>query len=116
MGHFAPVFEISETAGNASDMLVRDSKLGEELARSLGSHTLVLMRGHGSTVVGQTVGEAVFTAVYAEINARLQTSASPLGDIRSLTKGEVTAATEANASQIDRTWDLWLRDTAPDLD
>jgi HCOMODA/2-hydroxy-3-carboxy-muconic semialdehyde decarboxylase len=36
------------------------------------------MRGHGMTVVGENIPEAVFRAVYAQMNARLQTFASQL--------------------------------------
>ncbi len=45
----APVFEIRDTAGPASDMLVKTPELGRALAQSLGAHSIVLMRGHGST-------------------------------------------------------------------
>src|SRR5271170_5505840 len=58
----APVFEIRATAGPGSDMLIRDRRLGEALARSLGAHAAVLMRGHGSTVVGTSLRQAVFRA------------------------------------------------------
>jgi HCOMODA/2-hydroxy-3-carboxy-muconic semialdehyde decarboxylase len=115
MGDVVPVFEIREAAGDASDMLVRDSRLGAELARSLGTHSVVLMRGHGSTVVGRTLREAVFTAVYAEMNARLQTTASRMGEINFLSKGEISAAGQIHPSQIDRAWALWLKDAAPEL-
>jgi ribulose-5-phosphate 4-epimerase/fuculose-1-phosphate aldolase len=115
MGDVVPVFEIREAAGDASDMLVRDSHLGAELARSLATNTVVLMRGHGSTVVGRTVREAVFTTVYAEMNARLQTTASQMGEIRFLSKGEISAAGQVHPSQIDRAWALWLKDAAPEL-
>jgi HCOMODA/2-hydroxy-3-carboxy-muconic semialdehyde decarboxylase len=115
MGDFVPIFEIRDAAGDASDMLVRDSRLGAHLARSLGPHRVVLMRGHGSTVVGRTVREAVFTAVYAEMNARLQITATQMGEIRFLSKGEIRAAGQVHPSQIDRAWSLWLKDAAPEL-
>src|SRR5437016_11220789 len=52
----APVFEIRrERAEN--DLLIRDRSLGESLAKSLGSCTCVLMRGHGMTVVGASLPE-----------------------------------------------------------
>ena len=115
MGAVVPIFEISDVAGDGSDMLIRDSRLGAQLARALGPHTVVLMRGHGSTVVGRTLREAVFTAVYAELNARLQTAASQLGEIRFLSRGEISAAGTVHPSQIDRAWDMWLKDAAPEL-
>jgi HCOMODA/2-hydroxy-3-carboxy-muconic semialdehyde decarboxylase len=115
IGEVVPLFEIRNAAGDASDMLVRDSRLGAELARSLGPHSVVLMRGHGATAVGRTLREAVFTAVYAEMNARLQTTASQMGEIRFLSTGEIRAAGKIHPSQIDRAWSLWLKDAAPEL-
>ena len=55
IGEGAPVFEIRNTAGANSDMLVRTPELGAALAKSLGSRNIVLMRGHGSTVVGLAI-------------------------------------------------------------
>src|SRR5882762_10338436 len=52
IGDGAPVFEIRDTAGPNNDMLVRSPELGAALAKSLGGNNIVLMRGHGSTVVG----------------------------------------------------------------
>src|SRR6185436_8583644 len=72
LGAATPVFEIRDTAGPASDMLIRNRELGVALANSLGAHAAVLMRGHGSTVVGNGVRQAVFRAVYTEVKARLQ--------------------------------------------
>src|SRR6266568_642351 len=70
IGEGAPVFEIRNTAGLNSDMLVRTTELGAALAKSLGSRNIVLMRGHGSTVIGFNLRQAVYRAVYAEVNAR----------------------------------------------
>jgi HCOMODA/2-hydroxy-3-carboxy-muconic semialdehyde decarboxylase len=47
-------FEIRDAGGN-TDMLVRNSKLGVALAQSLGDGSVVLMRGHGCTVVGTSL-------------------------------------------------------------
>ena len=54
LGAGSPTFDIREVAGD-TDMLVRDPPLGEALASALGEHSVVLMRGHGSTVVGANV-------------------------------------------------------------
>ena len=109
IGPEVPVFEIRDCCGDASDMLVRSSESGRALAKTLGPASVVLMRGHGSTAVGSSLREAVFTAVYAELNARLQTTALQMSEITFLTPGEIAAASAANASQIDRAWDLWVR-------
>jgi HCOMODA/2-hydroxy-3-carboxy-muconic semialdehyde decarboxylase len=107
----APVFEIRDTAGPSSDMLVRSNELGAALAQSLGRHNIVLMRGHGSTVVGTlNVRQAVYRAVYAEMNARLQSEALRLGSPIYLTAAEAAGAAQANDNQQDRAWNLWKRE------
>ena len=102
-----PVFEIRSVAGPASDLLIRDRTLGAALARSLGSHAVVLMRGHGSTVVGKSLRQAVFRAVYTEINARLQAEAMRLGPVTYLSEEEAEHASATNDGQINRAWVLW---------
>jgi ribulose-5-phosphate 4-epimerase/fuculose-1-phosphate aldolase len=107
LGAATPVFEIRTAVGAASDLLIRDRRLGAALARSLGSNAAVLMRGHGSTVVGTSVRQAVFRAVYTEINARLQSEALRLGRVTYLTDQEAELASATNDSQINRAWELW---------
>jgi ribulose-5-phosphate 4-epimerase/fuculose-1-phosphate aldolase len=104
-----PVFEIRDVRGDATDLLVRDRELGQALARSLGGGAAVLMRGHGATVVGSSLRQAVFRAVYTEINARLQIQAMQIGPVTYLTAAEGRAAALSNDSQIDRAWGLWRR-------
>ena len=103
----APVFEIRHVAGDAGDMLIRDRRLGAALAGVLRQDAVVLMRGHGSTVVGNGLRQAVFRAVYTEVNARLQSEALRLGEVTNLSDGEATATSTTNDAQIDRAWQLW---------
>ncbi len=109
LGTATPVFEIRDFAGPGSDLLISDTRLGAALAQSLGQGPVVLMRGHGSTVVGSTLRQAVFRAVYTEVGARLQTEAMRLGPVTYLTEGEAIATTNTNNTQIDRAWNLWLK-------
>ena len=109
LGDGAPVFEIRDTAGDASDMLIRSRQLGAALAASLGQSTVVLMRGHGCTVVGSTLRQAVFRSVYTEVNAKLQCEAVRLGPVTYLSAGEAQASAATNNGQIDRAWLLWRR-------
>ena len=109
LGAGTPVFEIRDFAGPASDLLISDARLGAALAQSLDQGPAVLMRGHGSTVVGSTLRQAVFRAVYTEVGARLQTEAMRLGPVTYLTEGEAIATTNTNNTQIDRAWNLWLK-------
>ena len=105
----APVFEIRDVVGTSSDMLVRTPELGAALAKSLGAQNIVLMRGHGSTVIGFNLRQAVYRAVYAELNARLQSEALRLGTPNYLTAGEAVESAKANDGQQDRAWNLWKR-------
>ena len=83
-----PLFEIREHAGTASDLLIRNRELGAALAASLGQERVVLMRGHGCTVVAESLKVAIYRAVYTEVNAKLLLQALPLGAVDFLTPGE----------------------------
>jgi HCOMODA/2-hydroxy-3-carboxy-muconic semialdehyde decarboxylase len=107
LGSGSAHFEIREAAGN-SDMLIRSAYLGEALAKSLGKHNCVLMRGHGSTVVGMSLEQVVYRAIYAEVNAKLQLAANGLGDITFLNEEEAKLASDMNDGQIPRSWNLWV--------
>jgi ribulose-5-phosphate 4-epimerase/fuculose-1-phosphate aldolase len=109
LGAATPVFEIRDVAGQGSDLLIRDARLGAALAQSLGQGAAVLMRGHGSTVVGTGLRQAVFRAVYTEVGARLQSEAMRLGPVTYLTEDEAAATAATNDAQIDRAWRLWLK-------
>ena len=104
----SPIFEIRDVAGD-TDLLIRDQALGGALATALGPHSTVLMRGHGVTVVGATLEQAVYRAVYAETNARLQAQAIALGDVTYLNDREAAMAATTNDTQLARVWELWER-------
>ena len=113
LGGGAPVFEIRDVAGPGTDMLIRNRELGRALAVAMGGHPVILMRGHGSTVVGPTVRQAVFRAVYTEVNARMEGEALRLGGVTFLNEQEAAAAMETNAGQVNRPWELWRRKAMP---
>jgi ribulose-5-phosphate 4-epimerase/fuculose-1-phosphate aldolase len=111
MGSFlwsgAPVFDIRKERED-NDLLIRDRPLGQALARGLGKCTCVLMRGHGMTVVGDSVPEAVFRAIYTEMNARLQLQALQLeGPVEFLSDEEGRRSTASNRGTLERPWELW---------
>ena len=107
LGAGAPLFEIRDVAGDASDLLVRDDRLGRALADKLGQASFVLMRGHGSTTVAPSLKLVVYRAVYAEVNAKLQFQALQLGDPEYLTPGEAATAMASTEGQVERPWALW---------
>ncbi len=109
IGQCAPVFEIRDVAGPGSDLLISDGRLGAALAECFRTSDIVLMRGHGSTLVAPSVPRAVYRAVYAEMNARYQTEAMRMGEVTYLTEAEGKACVESIEGQVQRPWDLWKR-------
>jgi ribulose-5-phosphate 4-epimerase/fuculose-1-phosphate aldolase len=113
MGSFlwsgTPVFDIRKVR-EENDLLIRDRPLGEALAATLAAHTCVLMRGHGMTVIGDSVPEAVFRAIYTEMNARLQLQATQLeGPIEFLSDEEGKRSQASNRGTLERPWELWKK-------
>ncbi|HET7784555.1 MAG TPA: class II aldolase/adducin family protein [Myxococcales bacterium] len=109
LGAGVPVFDIRAVAGD-TDMLVRTLPLGQALAKALGAHPAVLMRGHGAVVVAADLPRAVFRSVYTELNARLQAQAMALG--RKVTYLDAEEAKKASATMEGtamRPWELWRR-------
>lgn len=106
LGSGSALFEIRDSGGN-TDLLIRNMGLGKALAESLGRDNCVLMRGHGSTTVGPSIEIAVYRAVYAEVNARLQLQATALGPINFLNEEEAALAAATTEGQVIRAWDLW---------
>jgi ribulose-5-phosphate 4-epimerase/fuculose-1-phosphate aldolase len=113
LGPGVPVFEIRETGG-VTDMLVRTPALGRALAASLGDKSVVLMRGHGATMVGPSIRHAVFRAVYSMENAIIQIEAHRLGDGGEVEflSAEESAMAEKWSRNPDRAWALWRQQVA----
>lgn len=103
----APVFEIRKQRED-NDLLIRDRPLGKALAETLGKCTCVLMRGHGMTVVAESIPAVVFRSIYTEMNARLQIQATQLeGPIEFLSDEEGRRSWAANSGTLERPWELW---------
>jgi 3-hydroxy-2-methylpyridine-4,5-dicarboxylate 4-decarboxylase len=101
-----PLFEVREA--NASQekrgMLVLNAHLGDALAKKLGAYPVVLMRGHGDTIVGRSVREATVRTIYTHINAQAQSAALALsGKITVLDDAEL-ASSAAENFDADRPW------------
>lgn len=118
-----PVFHLGATMGQAvphwdsqadfgdTNLLVATSEQGDSLAHALGANWTVLMRGHGATVVGRSVKEAVFRSIYGARNAEVQLLATQLGNVKPLTPAEALAACDFNLTPfaIERAWEQWSR-------
>jgi HCOMODA/2-hydroxy-3-carboxy-muconic semialdehyde decarboxylase len=110
LGAGIPVFDIRKYSGT-TDMLVSNPERALGLVEVLGNHSAVLMRGHGSAVVGPTILAAVGRSIYLELNARLQSQAIGLG-------GEITYLDPEEAKQVlasgenvgyERPWGIWKK-------
>lgn len=113
LGVEVPVWDAQTSFGD-TDLLVSNMAMGLDLARAVGDGNCVLMRGHGSTVVGKSIREAVYTAVYLEVNAELQWKASTLGKAKFLTPGEIEKVnlrlSKGNPGEgFNRSWEYWRR-------
>jgi HCOMODA/2-hydroxy-3-carboxy-muconic semialdehyde decarboxylase len=109
IGEDIPVWDIARKFGD-TDMLVVNMEQGRDLAATLGPNRVALMRGHGCAVAGRTLREAVFTAVYLQVNAELQTRALMLSnEVRYLSPGEAVKAQEMTSRPIglERAWEYW---------
>ena len=109
LGAQTPVFEIRHSAGESSDLLIRNQALGKALVDSLGNSAVALMRGHGNVVVGFSIQQVVFRAIYTESNARLQSEAMRLGEVNFLTPEEAKATSDMNDEHLDRPWQVWKK-------
>ncbi len=104
----APVFDIRKDYG-MTNLLITRPELGQALAATLGNCAAVLMRGHGATVVGSSLKEAVFRAVYTMVNAQLQPIVMELGEPTYLAPEEAKLADELHHAVLNRPWDYWLK-------
>jgi ribulose-5-phosphate 4-epimerase/fuculose-1-phosphate aldolase len=106
LGRGVARFEIRDFAG-MTDMLVSSPELGKALAQSLGDKQIVLMRGHGATMAGQSIKHAVFRAIYGALNASVQMEAMRLGEVTYLSDEEALKGADINDRFVDRSWALW---------
>jgi HCOMODA/2-hydroxy-3-carboxy-muconic semialdehyde decarboxylase len=109
IGEEIPVWDIRRKFGD-TNMLVVNMAQGRDLAATLGDNRVALMRGHGCAVAGRTLREAVFAAVYLQVNAQLQTQALMLSDkVEYLSPGEAAKAKEmtSQAVGLERAWEYW---------
>ncbi len=102
----APIFDSQEGFGD-TDMLIRDNKLGDALAKVLGNGGVALIRGHGFVAVADSTPIVVYRAIYTQMNARVQAEGLKLGTIKYLTPGEAVKAQAIVEATVGRPWELW---------
>jgi ribulose-5-phosphate 4-epimerase/fuculose-1-phosphate aldolase len=103
-----PVFDIRKAAG-VTDLLVKDAPLGRALAKTLGTKSAVLMRGHGAVVVATSIPNVVGRSIYLDINARAQLQALQLGGRLTYVEPDEARLRMTDPNEYARAWDLWKR-------
>ncbi len=109
MGAIVPVWDIADSFGDETNLLVVNMQQGRDLARCLGAHSVALMRGHGFTAAGASIIQLVRMAVYLPRNARVQMEAIKLGGFKPLSAGEIKAfgKMDPHSSASMRGWRYW---------
>lgn len=110
LGDEIPLWDSHDEFGD-TNLLVATPEEGASLASALGPHAAVLMRHHGATVTGASLGVMVFRSIYMAQNARVQMAAHALGGFEPLTPGETALSGEFNLRPrvISRSWARWLK-------
>ena len=110
MGSRVSVWDIRDKFGD-TNMLVVNPEQGRDLAQCLGPDRVVLMRGHGFAAGAPSLFQVVKTAVYLPLNARTLKEGLQLGEVKTLSPGEVAvrATTDQDAPASRRAWEYWCR-------
>lgn len=113
LGKDIPVWDASDVFGD-TNLLISSNEMGHDFAKTLGQGRAALMRGHGSTVVGRSIREAVYSAVYLDVNAQLQMAAMAMGPVKYLSDSEIdliqSRLGDAKPGEgYDRSWTYWAR-------
>lgn len=112
IGDPPPTWDIRDKFGDATTLLVTTMEQGRDMAKTLGDGRVVLMRGHGATVAGYSIEDAVLTAIYLQVNAIIQMDAIKLGGgVEYLSDGEIDARRGAHKEQagFTRAWEHFSR-------
>jgi ribulose-5-phosphate 4-epimerase/fuculose-1-phosphate aldolase len=110
LGSRVPLWDSATHFGD-TNLLVTDMARGRNLAAALDQHSAILMRGHGVTVVGRSVQEAVLAAIYLKLNARIDLAARTLGVPQYLSPEEAALCTGNlfGPTPLERAWDYYSR-------
>jgi ribulose-5-phosphate 4-epimerase/fuculose-1-phosphate aldolase len=111
IGPNVPVWDISKTFGDETNLLVTNVDHGRDLASCIGQNQVVLMRGHGFAAVGTTIMDVVRVSVYLPVNARVLASALRFGPFKPLAPGEIANRQAFNPRSPSgwRAWEYWAR-------
>jgi HCOMODA/2-hydroxy-3-carboxy-muconic semialdehyde decarboxylase len=109
-----PNFDLLDVFPDAANLLVTSSEKGKQLSKVLGNSPVVLVRGHGDTVVGESLKQAVYLAIFTELAAKLTAQAVALsggGPIKYISgkacERALGAGNVPGKEGIERNWEIW---------
>ena len=110
IGARVPIWDIAERFGDTS-LLVTNMETARDLAATLDTNTSALMRGHGAVVTGSSARNAVLTAIYLQVNARIDLQARAIGNVKYLSDGETARSIAGLLSDgpAARAWEYFER-------
>lgn len=93
------------------DGIVLDKKEGANIAARLGTNRAILLRNHGSVVVGESIAETAIAATVLEFAARVQLQAMAAGTAKQLPAAEArqTKSFLRRPDVVDLRWQLLVR-------
>jgi len=106
LGDAVPVWDSAEAIGD-TNLLITSAADADSAADALGPHWTLLLKRHGAIVVGRSLKEMVFRAVYGCDTARSLWMARLGATVTPLTLGERRLTAELRDGPIDRCWDYW---------
>jgi ribulose-5-phosphate 4-epimerase/fuculose-1-phosphate aldolase len=108
LGGKVPFWDSRDEFGD-TPLVVTTPEQGRSHARALADHWIVLLRRHGATVAGRSLHECVFRSIYTCRNAELQSRASGIGSISTLSPGEAEMCSQHSLTPrtLSRTWEYW---------
>lgn len=100
-GMVAPIFE--------ERGLVDNFDMGHRIMDAMGSSDIVVLKGHGNLIAGESIEESCISAIWAEKAARLQAQAMLLGDPHWFTEAEVKKVRSQvkTANAYKRAWNYY---------
>jgi len=112
IGAEVPVWDIAKKFGQKTNLLVTNMAQGRDLAKTLGSRNVALMRGHGFAAAARSLIDVVRMSVYLPRNARVQFRAMQLGNLKPLSRGEIDARAagpgyKPQSPETQRAWQYW---------
>jgi ribulose-5-phosphate 4-epimerase/fuculose-1-phosphate aldolase len=111
IGAEVPVWDIADRFGERTNLLVTNIAQARDLAGSLGTHNVALMRGHGFAAAARSLIDVVRMSIYLPRNARVQMNALRLGgEIKPLSRGEIDARLSGykpQSPETQRAWQYW---------